>query len=196
MTGSWPPDVFDRIHARESDPWQVETSEYERAKYAAALAALPSPYLQRGLEVGCSIGAQTILLAESCAHLLALDIAAEPVRRTRERCAHLPHVDVRQARIPADWPAGEFDLIVLSEVLYFLDRPDLDETARLAARALSPGGAILLVDWTGPTDTPNTGDEAAMLFLDVSGLSCVRSQREASYQLDLLKKADVITKTP
>ena len=188
MTGSWPKDVFDRIHARDPDPWKVETSDYERAKYAATLAALPRPRFQSALEVGCSIGVQTVLLAERCDTVLAIDIAAEPVRRTRERCANLAHVTVRQARIPQAWPVGRFDLVVLSEVLYFLDRTDLTETANRAADSLAPAGAIVLVNWTGFTDTPTTGNEAAELFLQASGLPCVRSQTEASYRLDLLKK--------
>lgn len=185
MSESWEPSVFDRIHARAADPWSVETSAYEREKYAQTLAALPRARYAHGLEIGCSIGAQTVLLAARCDRLLAVDVAAEPVRRTRERCAGLPHVEVRQARIPRDWPAGTFDLIVISEVLYFFSPADVMAAARLAAGCLRPGGTILLVNWTGYTDSPTTGEEAAALFVAGAALTHAPARHD-QYRIDVL----------
>ena len=34
------PGYFERLYARDPDPWRFATSEYERDKYAATLAAL------------------------------------------------------------------------------------------------------------------------------------------------------------
>ncbi len=185
MTRSWDASVFDRIHAQAADPWDVETSGYEREKYDATLAALPKGRFARGLEVGCSIGVQTVLLSQRCDRLLSLDIAAEPVRRTRERCAALPHVDVRQARVPVGWPAGLFDLIVISEVLYFLCPEDVASAARLAQGSLARGGMVLLVNWTGFTDTPTTGDQAATLFADAANKLVRSGSQHESYRIDL-----------
>jgi predicted TPR repeat methyltransferase len=183
MTGSWPASVFDAIHARGPDPWSVETSPYEREKYDQTLAALPEPRFASALEIGCSIGAQTIRLAERADRLLAVDIAAEPVRRTRARCAHLPHVEVRQAQIPRDWPKGQFDLIVISEVLYFLTPEDIATTARLAQAR-----AVVLVNWTGFTDTPTTGQQAAELFITKSALKQTLSAQHENYRIDVLQE--------
>lgn len=185
MTGSWPAAVFDAIHARGADPWSVESSPYEREKYDQTLAALPAPRFATALEIGCSIGAQTIRLAERADRLLAVDIAAEPVRRTRARCAHLPHVDIRQAQIPRDWPEGQFDLIVISEVLYFLTPEDIATTARLAQAR-----AIVLVNWTGFTDTPTTGQQAAELFKANSDLQQTHSAKHESYRIDVLQRKE------
>jgi len=44
-------------------------------------------------------------------------------------------------------------------VLYYLGPADIERTA-----ALAPGGAVLLVHWTGPTNYPVSGDEAAERF--------------------------------
>ena len=66
---------------------------------------------------------------------------------------------------PAHWPDGRFDLIVISEVAYYLDRADL---ARLVARvegALLPEADIVLVHWLGVTHYPLSGDEAAEGFI-------------------------------
>jgi SAM-dependent methyltransferase len=183
---SWDRNVFDRIYAEAEDPWQVQTSAYEREKYARTLAALPPGRFANGLEVGCSIGAQTVQLAARCDRLLALDISPEAVRRTRERCRGLAQVEVREAAIPRDWPKGVFDLIVVSEILYFLDRDDLVAAARRAVDSSAPGGVILLVNWTGPTDTPTTGDEAAELFATSCGRAVRLHERHETYRIDML----------
>ena len=56
---STPPEYFDRMYAESDDPWRFETSEYERRKYAATLAALPRARYENALEIGCSIGVLT-----------------------------------------------------------------------------------------------------------------------------------------
>ena len=190
MSGSWDRGVFERIYARGEDPWDFAGSAYEIAKYDQTLAALPRPRFACGLEVGCSIGVQTRRLAQRCDRLLALDVAPSAVARARSRCADLPHVTVREAQAPRDWPPGTYDLIVLSEVLYFLDRNDLAGLARLVLGSLRPEGVVLLVNWTGETDTPTTGDEAAQTFMAAASLLEVRLHRQhCSYRLDLLGRA-------
>ena len=57
--------------------------------------------------------------------------------------------------MPASWPEGRYDLIVLSEIVYFLDAREIADVARLVRRDLSPGGLCLLVNWTGPNDLPS-----------------------------------------
>ena len=64
--------------------------------------------------------------------------STSPRRRSRARArpAALPHVRVRAARDPRGVPAGPFDLIVASEVLYYLDAPALEATLdAIAARS-------------------------------------------------------------
>ena len=61
-----PPSYFDAVYAASSDPWQFATSDYERAKYAATVAALPKPHFEQAFEIGCSIGVLTGLLAQRC----------------------------------------------------------------------------------------------------------------------------------
>ena len=188
LSGSWGEEVFERIYARGADPWEVETSAYEVGKYDETLGVLPRERFARGLEVGCSIGVMTQRLAGRCDRLLAVDISAEAVRRTAARCAGLAGVEVRQAAVPAGWPEGVFDLIVISEVLYFLTAEDVGMVARLAADGLAPGGAVVVVNWTGETDTPTTGDAASELF--VAGcagvLSVMEQRRRERYRVDVL----------
>ena len=185
---SLPPGYFDKLYKDNSDPWQFATSDYEHGKYAATLASLPRDRYLSALEVGCSIGVLTQRVAARCEVMLALDLAASALNQARERCGTLKHVRFEQRRIPADWPEGRFDLILLSEVVYYLDRADVGELASRVEASLVPGGDIVLVHWLGKTHYPLSGDEAAECFIAcASGFASVRHQeRTDQYRLDVL----------
>jgi SAM-dependent methyltransferase len=190
-TTSLPPGYFDERYAADPDPWNFEGSPYERDKYDATLAALPRPHYAAALEIGCSIGVLTAALAPRCDALTALDVAEAALDRARARCRDLPAVRLLRAQVPGEWPEGAFDLILLSEVVYYLDAGDV---ARLAARvcgSLRPGGDVVLVHWTGETHYPLTGDEAADLFIRESRgtLAVDRQVRTRAYRLDVLRGA-------
>lgn len=182
-----PDTYFDALYARDPDPWHFASSEYERDKYAATLRALPARRFASALEVGCSIGVLTRHLAERCDRLLAVDVAEAALAQARQRCADLPQVEIARRRLPQDWPSQDFDLILLSEVLYYLSPDDIDRMARQARASLQPGGSVLLVHYVLPTDYPCSGDAASERFMDTAGLRPVLRQRHPSYRLDLLR---------
>ena len=189
---SLPAGYFDALYARDPDPWGFETRPYERDKYAATLAALPRPRYAAGLEVGCSIGVLSRDLAPRCDHLLCLDGAEAALAQARRRNADRPSAEFRQAWMPQDWPTGTFDLILLSEVLYYFVPADLARVAALAAASLAPGGDAVLVHWLPYTDRdyPLTGDEAVGRFLDATRdkLRPVAASRTELYRLDVLRR--------
>jgi len=157
---SLPPTYFDEVYAANADPWSFESSDYERAKYAATLDALPRPHYDKVFEIGCSIGVLTAQLAARCEHLLAVDVAQAAVSRTKARCADLPQVDVQCMQVPGELPAGDFDLILLSEVGYYWSPDDLRRALDWMFSALRSGGHLVLVHWTPVVaDYPLTGDE-------------------------------------
>ena len=94
-------------------------------------------------------------------------------------------------QVPVAWPAGQFDLIILSEVLYFLAPADIDRTGRLACASLLPEACVILVNWLGQSDDPCTGDEAADRFIAATaGALWVAEQvRQPGYRLDRLEAA-------
>lgn len=188
FTSSMPPSYFDGQYAGNADPWQLASSDYERAKYAATLAALQRARYASAVEVGCSIGVLTRMLAERCDAILGLDVVETALEQARARNRDLGHVRFARARVPGDWPIGRFDLIVLSEVVYFLDPGDV---ARLAARvrdSLILGGTVVLVHWTGLTHYPMSGDEAADAFMAAGNTFLRRVHHSAidAYRLDVL----------
>lgn len=181
------PAYFEQLYTRDPDPWRFATSDYERDKYAATLAAVPGRY-ERCFEVGCSIGVLTRQLASRCDALLGVDVAETALVQARDRCAGLPHVTFQRMAVPGEWPDGTFDLILFSEVLYYLGLPGLHEAAHRTARCLQPGGTVVLVNWHGNTDGACTGDEAAKLFMAATpSLRPTLQQRAEQYRLDVLR---------
>lgn len=189
-----PPDYFDAVYQANQDPWGFETSDYERGKYAATLAALPRPQYAQAFEVGCSLGVLTEQLAARCGQLLAIDVAEAPLEKARARCARLPQVEFCRLRLPQEFPVDRtFDLILLSEVGYYWSPADLATATELLLAALNPGGHLLLVHWTPPVhDYPLTGDEVHEFFLQKAApagpLRHLLGQRQETYRLDLLEK--------
>lgn len=181
---------FDTIYAGDDDPWRFETSDYERAKYHATIAALPRAHYRSGLEAGCSIGVLTRRIAPFCAQLLAFDVSDKPLQRARDACADLPQVAFAQIDIPAAWPRGSFDLMIFSEVLYYQTRDDLARTAAAIDTSLAPGGDVLCVHWIRDTDYPLSGDDAMSFMLSATEafLTPLRQTRTQDYRLDVLRR--------
>ena len=151
-------DYFDELYAGDPDPWGFETSPYEQAKYAATIDALEGRRYAGALEIGCSIGVLTARLGEHCGSLLAVDAAHAAVEGARERLAGVRNVTVERRELPEDFPEGPFELIVCSEVLYYLDPPAFDAMLDAIARELT--GSLLAVHWRPATETyPLGGDE-------------------------------------
>ena len=151
------PDYFDRMYADDADPWGFASRWYEQRKYALTLAALPAPTYATVLEIGCSVGIFTTALAARCASLTAVDASAAALQTARSRVP--AHVRLLEGSVPADWPGGSYDLVVLSEVGYYLDHDDLTRLLDLVERDLAPGGVVVACHWRHPVaDYPLSGD--------------------------------------
>jgi 2-polyprenyl-3-methyl-5-hydroxy-6-metoxy-1,4-benzoquinol methylase len=182
-------EYFDKLYKVHSDPWHFATSPYEREKYRVTLDALKGKTFLNVLEVGCSIGILTRQLAACSRSLLAVDISEMAITRAWQNCKDLLHVTFRKAQIPSEWPDGVFDLILFSEILYFLSPEDIRLTAECCIRALTRDGLVLLINWTGETDYPCGGDEGVAYFAAACGrrLRMIQHRRELKYRLDLFE---------
>ena len=142
--------VFDAVHTGTDDPWQYTTSWYEDRKRTLTLAALPRLNYTAGLEVGCSIGTLSAELAQRCTSFLAVDASSAALAHAARRLEHLPAARIRHLTVPQDWPDGRFDLIVVSEVGYYLAPGELAELFERVEAALLPGGTLALCHWRHP----------------------------------------------
>ena len=145
---------------------ELSESAYESQKYNATCAALRSDRYRYGLEQGCSIGVLSTRLAARCNRFLGVDLAATAVEQAARRLSPIPVASAIVAHIPTEWPDGQFDLIILSEVIYYLNLTDINLlTIKIAATAM-PGAECVLVNWCGHTDTHFTGLGARVAFCD------------------------------
>ena len=135
---------FDALYRSDPDPWDFETSAYERAKYDATLAALRARRFTHAIEIGCSIGLLTQRLADVAERVTGVDVSSVALERARER---VPTARFVHADVPDGWPEGPYDLVVLSEVLYFLEPDEIRRLARLVRRDTVPGAPASR--WTG-----------------------------------------------
>jgi trans-aconitate methyltransferase len=131
---------FESMHRQDPDPWNFRSSWYERRKYAITIATLPQEHYRQVWEPGCSIGELTQLLAGRADEVDASDVSSTAVAVAQQATAALPGVRVRQATLPAPPPRRDYDLIVLSEVLYYLPDDERELTLRFAEDAAAPGG--------------------------------------------------------
>lgn len=145
-------DHFDSTYQRHADPWGVETRWYEARKRSITLASLPRPRYSRVFEIGCSIGVLTEGLASRSDRLLSVDVSQAAVDRARDRLSGAPHVSIEKLDVNSGYPSGEFDLVVLSEVGYYLSAADLDRLFDRIDSSLSPDGTLILCHWRHPAD--------------------------------------------
>jgi SAM-dependent methyltransferase len=182
---------FDALYDAAPDPWGFQDRWYERRKYAISLAQLPARRYQRAFEPGCSIGVLTEMLARRCDRVLACDVAAAPVQAAQRRTRDLPHVLVEQRDIGQQWPAGRFDLIVFSELLYYFGDRDLEQILEHGVQALRPEGTLLAVHWRHPVaDYPRSGDDVHQRLGARPGLARLVSHVEPDFIAEIYLRTD------
>jgi len=180
---------FEDLYAKSGDPWRFASSAYERAKYAASLAALPDARYARALEIGCSIGVFTAALAERCDALLAVDVSSQALARARNRCGRLPNVDFAQVPVPHAFPTGTFDLVMLCEVGYYWDDVDAAAAKDRIADALAPGGTLLLTHLSEKVpDYCRSGDDVHEAYRADGRFAPVFAERAPRYRIDVLRR--------
>jgi cyclopropane fatty-acyl-phospholipid synthase-like methyltransferase len=189
-----PDAYFDRIYAGTDDPWKLSTRWYEQRKYAITLALLPNQRYRHAFEPGCSIGTLTALLALRCDHLTAVDVADAAVRSADARlrdagCRNLVTLD--RLSMDATWPPGPFDLLVLSEVAYYLKADTLARVLRRGCARLQPGANVIAAHWRHPVaDYPITGDAAHAVIARTPGLTSLACYRDSDVVVEVFDNGD------
>jgi cyclopropane fatty-acyl-phospholipid synthase-like methyltransferase len=185
---------FERLYASADDPWQLSTRWYEQRKYAITLALLPDRRYRHAFEPGCSIGTLTELLAQRCDHITAVDVVDAALRGADARlqkagCRN--RVTLAQSSLGAAWPPGPFDLVVLSEVAYYLEADSLAELLRREIVRLQPGAAVVAAHWRhAVADYPLSGDAANAVIAATQGLKSLGSYRDRDVIIEVFDTGD------
>lgn len=140
---------FEQIY-QHPDPFQYRDRWYEARKRALTLASLPRQRYRNGWELGCSNGVLTAELAARCDALLATDLSAAALAEASVSTQAHANVRLQQASHPDQWPQGQFDLIVVSEVGYYLPPQDVVTMATQLRGSLADDGLLLACHWVHP----------------------------------------------
>jgi predicted O-methyltransferase YrrM len=194
MTTRLPDAYFDRMYAGTDDPWELSTRWYEQRKYAITLALLPRRRYRHAFEPGCSIGVLTELLALRCDQVTAVDVADVAIRTADMRlrdAGFRGQVTLARASLDDAWPAGPFDLLVLSEVAYYLEATTLASVLRRECHRLRPGATVVAAHWRhAVADYPLTGDEAHTIIANTPGLASVGCYRDHDVVIEVFDNGD------
>jgi SAM-dependent methyltransferase len=181
---------FRERYAASPDPYGLAERWYEARKYALTAALLPRERYSSAFEPGCSVGVLTAALAPRCDSLLACDAVPDAVATARARTAGLSGVRVEQRVIPGQWPPHSFDLIIFSEILYYLGDTDLAQVLRLGIGALRPGGHLVAVHWRHPAPHhPRTGDQVHQHLAGHAGLARLAHYRDLDFTAEVYTHA-------
>lgn len=176
---------FEAKFQQDIDPWNYSHSRFEAYKRRVLMYAVGDRQFARGLELACAIGETTRFLAPRCLRLLGLDSSDTALREARRRTASLANVSLARALLPVDMPSGPFDLIVASEIFYYLRPNDLRLLLLRLERVTSPGGRIVILhhlhDFDDAAILPRMAQLTAMRSLG-RRMALVFQQDEARFQ--------------
>ncbi|MCD2166162.1 class I SAM-dependent methyltransferase [Comamonas koreensis] len=185
---------FEQLYQNSPDPWAVKTAWYERRKRQVLLASLPREQYRYGFEPGCGNGETTMALLERCDQLIAADFAESAVllcnarvQREDRRQLHL-----QKLQLPQEWPevpAGGFDLLVVSELAYYLGDSDLALFSERCLASLAPGGHWLMCHWRHQApDLQQTADTIHAQIGASAALKTVVEHRETDFLLEVWER--------
>ncbi|MFT8944802.1 MAG: SAM-dependent methyltransferase [Acetobacter pasteurianus] len=143
---TWKPDVFENLFQNSPDPWNFESSSYEQQKLIRVLQCLPARPISFAVELGCAIGVGTLALAQYCQHIVGIDASETALAIAKTRCAQQKHISFIKAFLPEAYPDLEVsgcDLVLVSEVLYFLSPVDIQRLAAHVTKSLESEGRVI-----------------------------------------------------
>lgn len=182
----------------QEDPWNYG-SLYEQEKYTRQLELLPDGPVNHALELACAEGHFTLQLAPKVGCLRAADISSKALDRARVRCSGHQNIEFSQLDLSVDPLPLDIDLVVCSEVLYYLnDKAELESVATRLVQALRPGGYLVAahtfvlkdnmsrtgLDW----ESPYGAETITRIIRSVPGLALETSIETELYRIDRFRR--------
>lgn len=175
------------LYAASDDPWDHRSSEYERRKYKATLASIGHGPFAEALEIGCGNGTLLTQLAPRCARLTGIECIPSAAQAARQATAHQAHVTVLEGQVPRDIPSIRPDLILMSEVLYFLTPDDI---AGLSLWLKVQNAMIVCVNWMGSTDEDLDGNTAVALLTEAMQVDATTTFHP-EFRIDVFRSGNI-----
>jgi SAM-dependent methyltransferase len=182
---------FEERYQADPDPWRTLTDPYESHKRERTLAACGEGPFASACDLGAGTGVLAAALAPRCDRLLALDGAPTAVAEAQGRLAPFPYAEARVATLPDGLPTGPLDLVVASEILYYLDDGAFHMVLDWLPQALTLGGRAVAVHWTGSApDLRRSADDVGTALASTPGLRMIEDGVGSTegFRLDILER--------
>lgn len=165
---------FERLYLESPDPWNYQSSEYELRKYERVLACALQWRSANGsaLEVGCSVGVFSRMLAEHFEKVTAIDVSKEALTAAAGYNRDTKNVRFVHSNLQSLGADEQYDVIFCAEILYYIAKTDVEIVCRQLEKYLSARGIIVLVTGVssenpGSLDFDGWADVFAARFLQV-----------------------------
>jgi SAM-dependent methyltransferase len=182
-------DAFEERYRADLDPWHTLTDPYESDKRERTLVACGEGPFASVCDLGAGTGLLAAALARHCEQLLALDGAPTAVAEAQRRLAPFPHAEARVATLPDGLPTGPLDLVVASEILYYLDDDAFRAVLEWLPNALVRGGRCVAVHWIGSApDLRRGADDVGAALTALPTLRRFDVAPTEGFRLDVLER--------
>jgi len=187
------PGFFDHFFD-EGDPFGFDVHPEEQLKFDRTLEVCGDGPLGRVLELGCAVGTFTEVLAPRATDVLAIDVSQSAVDQVLRRLDGQDHVRAVAMDIPDEFPDETFDLVIASDVLYYLPVPVLQRCVDRIEESLAPGGTFVSVHYVPRMGSVLNGEEAHDVIIAHTRLEHTLSERAEfgpgrTYRVDRFVKA-------
>jgi 2-polyprenyl-3-methyl-5-hydroxy-6-metoxy-1,4-benzoquinol methylase len=138
---------FERLYLENPDPWNYRSSPYEHKKYERTLACALDwrNASESALEVGCSVGVFSRMLAGHFDKVTALDVSKEALHAAADYNCRQENIRFVRGYLQSLDIGGRYDVIFCAEVLYYIAEEDIQKVCRQLDQYLASDGIILLV---------------------------------------------------
>ena len=197
MISRLPDAYFEAMYAESDDPWRLADRWYEQRKYAITMAMLPAARYRHAFEPGCSVGVLTEQLTARCDHVTATDVAAAALEAADARLqarGRRDTVTLARSSLDSPWPQGNFDLVMLSEVGYYLSAQALRAVLDRECPRLARGATVMAAHWRHRVaEYPLSGDQTNDIVASTEGLHHVAGYRDENMVIDVFDTAAAIS---
>lgn len=141
---------FEHKYRKHGDYFGYRSNPYELQKYERTLALMRlwrGEHAKKALEIGCSVGVFTRMIAPDFARITAVDIAKEALAITASEVGPLDlgQITYVQSDLLSLDLNQTFDVIFCAEVLMYIREPDAQAACKVLDKHLAPGGVIIEV---------------------------------------------------
>lgn len=181
-------EYFNKLYLQSDDPFRNWVNDYEERKRNIALKILREPQYGRIFEPGCGNGGLSKELSKRGRRVLAVDWSKDALSAAKNYC-EADNIEFREMNFPRETPAAEeagFDLMVVSELLYYYSQEDLDRFFQAVPEILKPNGEILMIHWRGLSDHyPSNGDAVHRKFHQHPAVKVMETFEDPNFLISL-----------